>query len=148
MIKTSQHVTLGGDIRGQQRETRFIWQGLRLLQEITPDGTPLTYVYSDQGSYEPLARIEGKQQRNIVYYHCLPNGMPEQVTDAEGTLCWQGNSNSWGKQLWERSDIDGKLQYEQNLRLQGHILTARLACIITCSGTTTQTAAGLPSMTR
>nr|WP_199200042.1 hypothetical protein [Kosakonia sp. H7A] len=36
----------------------IVWDGLRLLQEIHDD-VPLTYVYSDQDSYDPLARIDG-----------------------------------------------------------------------------------------
>ncbi len=38
--------------------TRFVWEGFRLLQEVHGD-EPLTYVYSDQDSYDPLARIDG-----------------------------------------------------------------------------------------
>jgi hypothetical protein len=42
--------------------TRFLWEGFRLLQEIHDD-VPLTYVYSDAESYEPLARIDGTRIR-------------------------------------------------------------------------------------
>jgi hypothetical protein len=46
---------------GKRQTTTFLWEGFRLLQE-TRDGMPLTYVYADQGSYEPLARIDGRPQ--------------------------------------------------------------------------------------
>jgi len=39
-------------------------QGCRLLQEIHDD-IPLTYVYSDSQSYEPLARIDGVESPEI-----------------------------------------------------------------------------------
>jgi YD repeat-containing protein len=40
-------------------------------------GTPLTYVYSDQDSYDPLARIDGVDAPEIFWFHCQPNGTPE-----------------------------------------------------------------------
>jgi len=38
---------------GKPVTTRFVWKGFRLLQELHGD-VPLTYVYSDQDSYDPL----------------------------------------------------------------------------------------------
>ena len=94
--------------------TRFIWEGARLLQEIQNE-VPLTYVYSDQHSHEPLARIDGVNTPDIFWFHNQPNGTPERLTDAEGKVCWKGQN----KLLHER---DTQLPYAQNLRMQGQYL--------------------------
>ena len=51
---------------------------------------PLTYVYSDQDSYDPLARIDGVDAPEIFWFHCQPNGTPERMTDSEGQVRWKG----------------------------------------------------------
>ncbi|MDX5631142.1 MULTISPECIES: hypothetical protein [unclassified Brenneria] len=53
---------------GQRQTTTFLWEGFWLLQE-TRNGTPLTYVYADHGSYEPLARIDGIAHAQVLYFH-------------------------------------------------------------------------------
>ncbi len=108
-----------GEMPGQPRTTYFVWEGLRLLQEIRGD-VPLTYVYADQNSYEPLARIDGVSDPAIYWYHCAPNGTPERLTDAAGGVCWQGDNSAWGKQLRE-APLKGPA-YPQNLRMQGQYL--------------------------
>ncbi len=60
-------------------QTRFVWDGSHLLQDIHPDGR-YTYIYTDPDSYEPLAQVrdwttedgEGVQQAH--YFHCNPIG--------------------------------------------------------------------------
>ena len=90
--------TVNGQAQGKAVTTRFVWDGFRLLQEIH-DGVPLTYVYSDAGSYEPLARIDGLTDPEIYWFHCQPNGTPERLTDAEGELRWEARNSAWGKLL-------------------------------------------------
>jgi len=80
--KTSQQ-QLQGRAADSAVTTRFVWEGYRLLQEIH-DGTPLTYVYSDSQSYEPLARIDGVESPELYWFHNAANGMPELLTDSEG----------------------------------------------------------------
>ncbi|TCT85247.1 RHS repeat-associated protein [Gibbsiella quercinecans] len=104
---------------GQRQTTTFLWEGFRLLQE-TRDGTPLTYVYADQGSYEPLARIDGIAPAQVFYFHNAPNGEPESLTDSDGTVRWQGHSSAWGKLSY--GENQQTLDYSQNLRLQGQYL--------------------------
>ena len=90
-----------------------------MLQELH-DEVPLTYVYSDPESHEPLARIDGLSQPEILWYHCQPNGTPERLTDAEGQVRWEGQNSAWGRLLGESSvKLDG---YAQNLRMQGQYL--------------------------
>ncbi len=116
--KTSQQL-LQGRPSGNAVTTRFVWEGYRLLQEIH-DGIPLTYVYSDSQSYEPLARIDGVEGPEIYWFHTAANGMPERLTDSEGRVSWEGLSTPWGKLL---SESNQRVPcYVQNLRLQGQYL--------------------------
>jgi RHS repeat-associated protein len=116
--KTRQQM-LGGHLIGKRMTTRFLWEGFRLLQEIHDD-VPLTYVYSEQGSYEPLARIDGTDSPEIFWFHCQPNGTPERMTDNEGELRWEGQNSAWGKLL--RETAHKATDYAQNLRMQGQYL--------------------------
>lgn len=81
------------------RKTEFIWEGSRLLQEYTERGC-YTYVYTEQGSYEPLAQIfkaDGATQNEVLYYHNDQIGIPRELTDAEGNIVWSGEYSGWGK---------------------------------------------------
>ena len=77
-----------------------------------------TYIYSDQGSYEPLAQITADadkgQEREILYYHCDQIGVPQALTDAAGHTVWRGRYGAWG-------GLEGEEKAEgihQPLRLQ------------------------------
>ncbi|WP_159961082.1 RHS repeat-associated core domain-containing protein [Pseudomonas sp. R76] len=100
-------------------ETRFMWDGLRLLQEHKHSQTSL-YVYEDEG-YQPLARIDGAGPlQKIRYYHNDLNGLPEQLTEADGHTLWQATYRVSGNTLEEVREpyyIE-----EQNLRFQGQYL--------------------------
>ncbi|WP_139808007.1 RHS repeat-associated core domain-containing protein, partial [Pseudomonas mucidolens] len=100
-------------------ETRFTWDGLRLLQEHKHSQTSL-YVYEDEG-YQPLARVDGSGPlQKIRYYHNDLNGLPEQLTEADGHNVWQATYRVWGNTLEEVREpyyIE-----EQNLRFQGQYL--------------------------
>ena len=116
--KTSRR-TLAGQPHGKAVTTRFVWEGFRLLQEIRNE-VPLTYVYSDPHSHEPLARIDGVNAPDIFWFHNQPNGTPERLTDAEGRVCWEAQNSAWGKLLSERNvQLAG---CAQNLRMQGQYL--------------------------
>ncbi|WLI18559.1 RHS repeat-associated core domain-containing protein [Pseudomonas wuhanensis] len=100
-------------------ETRFTWDGLRLLQEHRHQQTSL-YLYEDEG-YEPLARVDGTGPlQKIRYYHNDLNGLPEQLTEADGHNVWHATYRVWGNTLEEVREpyyIE-----EQNLRFQGQYL--------------------------
>ena len=116
--KTSRRA-LAGQQYGKEVTTRFVWEGFQLLQKIRDD-VPVTYVYSDQASYEPLARIDGVNAPDIFWFHNQPNGTPERLTDAEGRVCWEAQNSAWGKLLSEREvQLAG---CAQNLRMQGQYL--------------------------
>ena len=117
--KTSQQL-LQGRPSGNAVTTRFVWEGYRLLQKIH-NGIPLTYVYSDSQSYEPLARIDGVDESPEIYwFHNAANGMPELLTDGEGQKAWEGINSPGGKLLRETSQRVPLV--EQNLRMQGQYL--------------------------
>ena len=118
-ISKTRRQMLGGQPTGKPVTTRFVWEGFRLLQEVHGD-VPLTYVYSDQNSYDPLARIDGVDAPEIFWFHCQPNGTPERMTDSEGQVSWEGVNSAWGKLLREsETQVSG---YSQNLRMQGQYL--------------------------
>lgn len=100
-------------------ETRFDWEGLRLLQEHRHSQTSL-YLYEDDG-YAPLARVDGKGEfQRVRYYHNDLNGLPEQLTEANGHNVWHATYRVWGNTLEEVREpyyIE-----EQNLRFQGQYL--------------------------
>ncbi|RMR23880.1 Rhs protein, partial [Pseudomonas syringae pv. persicae] len=103
------------DIQGQTDQKRFLWQGLRMLREESPEQSSL-YLY-EPGSYAPLARVdqrEGEVENTIYYYHTDQIGTPLEMTDAEGHIVWQAKYAPWGliKQLVVS-------EVEQNLRFQG-----------------------------
>ncbi len=83
-------------------ETRFVWDGSHLLQEVHSDGR-YTYIYTDQDSYEPLAQVrnrtnrEGESKQEINYFHCDQIGIPREMTDKDGNLLWFGNYTGWGR---------------------------------------------------
>ncbi|NVZ77917.1 RHS domain-containing protein, partial [Pseudomonas gingeri] len=100
-------------------ETRFTWDGMRLLQEHRNSQSSL-YLYVEDG-YEPLARVDGiGEQQRIRYYQNDISGLPEQLTEADGQLVWQANYRVWGNTLVETREP--YYLEEQNLRFQGQYL--------------------------
>ncbi|KPZ17841.1 Rhs family protein [Pseudomonas syringae pv. viburni] len=103
------------NIKGQTDQKHFLWQGLRMLREESPEQSSL-YLY-EPCSYAPLARVdqrEGEDKNKIYYYHTDQIGTPLEMTDAEGHIVWQAKYAPWGliKQLVVN-------EVEQNLRFQG-----------------------------
>ena len=103
-----------------EEETRFVWDGSHLLQEIHPDGR-YTYIYTDPDSYEPLAQVhnrtneDGESKQEIHYFHCDQIGTPREMTDDEGNLVWFGDYYGWGK-LKSETNVTGTAH--QPFRLQ------------------------------
>ena len=114
-LKTSQEVS--DDLENQ---TRFVWDGSHLLQEVHLDGR-YTYIYTDQDSYEPLAQVrnrtdrEGESKQEIKYFHCDQIGIPREMTDKDGNLLWFGDYYGWGK-LKSETNVTGTTH--QPFRLQ------------------------------
>ncbi|WP_102781224.1 RHS repeat-associated core domain-containing protein, partial [Providencia stuartii] len=100
--------------------TTFLWEGLRLLSE-QRHGIEMLYVYEDADSYAPLARVDSVgEQRNIFYFQCQPNGLPDALYDVEGQLQWHARFTSWGKTEIELGNLHSNgYARSQNLRFQG-----------------------------
>lgn len=97
----------------QTKQTTFLWQGLRLLQEQT-EQKQQTYIY-ETASYAPLARIDTEYEVDqLYYYHTDQIGTPLELTNEQGTIVWQANYKAWG-------EVDSFIinEIEQNLRYQG-----------------------------
>nr|WP_234405107.1 RHS repeat-associated core domain-containing protein [Neisseria mucosa] len=111
------HDLSGNDFENQ---TRFVWDGSHLLQEIHLDGR-YTYIYADPDSYEPLAQVRdwtteaGENQQETNYFHCDQIGIPREMTDKDGNLLWFGNYTGWGR-LKEETKVTGTAH--QPFRLQ------------------------------
>ncbi|ORF22682.1 hypothetical protein BGI03_00070 [Snodgrassella alvi] len=100
--------------------TTFLWDGLQMIQESSADKRQSLYLYTDQYSYEPLARIDrnGNQEQHIYYFHTDLNGMPEELTDEAGEIVWECSYQLWGKPIQEIAHRE----IQQNLRYQGQYL--------------------------
>jgi RHS repeat-associated protein len=130
-------------------ETRFLWDGLRLLQEAR-GYREATYLY-EGGSYEPLARIdsvredgqwlwrayeqgEGRQTEatarapaQIYHFHTNSSGAPEELTDRHGRVVWRTRYRAWGNVVLQEYGGEfepgrrGEVEkpLPQSLRLQG-----------------------------
>ena len=109
-LKTSQEVS--DDLENQ---TRFVWDGSHLLQEVHPDGR-YTYIYTDPDSYEPLAQVrdwttaDGENRQQTHYFHCDQIGIPREMTDKDGNLLWFGRYTGWGRLKEETKVTDSAYQ--------------------------------------
>jgi RHS repeat-associated protein len=100
--------------------TRFLWDGLKMIQETGTNQYSSLYIYTDQNSYEPLARIDkrGNDPERVMYFHTDLNGCPEELTDENGKILWECSFQLWGKRIHEIEHEPIK----QNLRYQGQYL--------------------------
>ena len=83
----------------EPKRTRFVWDGSRLAQEYTYQGS-YTHIYTDQDSYEPLAQIfhNAKDEKQyLAYIHTDQIGIPREMTDMYGNLLWYGEYSAWGR---------------------------------------------------
>ena len=107
------HGLSGNDLEDQ---TRFVWDGSHLLQEVYLDGGRYTYIYTNPSSYEPLAQVrdwtneEGENRQETNYFHCDHIGIPREMTDKDGNLLWFGNYTGWGRLKEETRVTDSAYQ--------------------------------------
>ncbi|HAS1786102.1 TPA: hypothetical protein I4G64_14675 [Enterobacter cloacae] len=80
--------------------TRFLWQGYRLLQEQQDTGTCSTYIYDPNEAWSPLARVDHLRDQSsgeIYWFSTDLNGAPLEVTDERGAVRWSGQYGSFGE---------------------------------------------------
>lgn len=121
IAKTRSMATQAGMPRDPEpaRETRFVWQGMRLLQEQDGDGRCRTYLYDPEREYAPLARVDHTRragQGTVYHYHTEPNGTARAITDDDGRRVWHGNYSAWGQ---VRSNEVAASGFSQLLRMPG-----------------------------
>jgi RHS repeat-associated protein len=105
------------------RHRRFVWQGLRLVQEQS-ERRLSNYLNSPDDPYAPLARIDtvtagtrGEPDRSHCWhFHTDALGTPLDVTDERGDLAWAGRFQAWGKVVGAEYTA---LNFEQPLRFPG-----------------------------
>ena len=90
--------------------TWFVWDGLRLAQEVVGEHCVIT-TYEDAGSYVPLAQVEQGiwektvRPERIFHFHTDVNGAPEELTSHTGKLVCRARYKTWGNlatEAWER----------------------------------------------
>ena len=110
--------------------------GSHLLQEVHSDSR-YTYIYTDPGSYEPLAQVrdwtteDGESRQQTHYFHCDQIGIPREMTDIHGNLLWYGEYTAWGRLKEETKVTDSAYQ---PFRLQNNTPTVKRGCITTSLG--------------
>jgi RHS repeat-associated protein len=133
--KTETQIDLIGR-KGRVESKRFVWQGLRLAQEVRETGAS-SYVYSPEAAYAPVARVDmarvdvvvsealaavtiesAKRNARVYHFHTDLVGAPLEVTDEAGEVVWAGRYAAWGKV--DRAE-DGRAvpRIEQPLRYAG-----------------------------
>ncbi|MDK9431569.1 RHS domain-containing protein [Gallibacterium anatis] len=111
-----------------ESQVEFIWDGSHLVQEIEhKTERTFTYIYSHPSSYEPLAQLAfAKGNENptaCYYYHNDQIGIPRELTDEQGKLCWYANYSGWGKRLIVMtSSVKSNSQGKNALLLTQHII--------------------------
>lgn len=109
----------------QVKRKRFVWQGLRMVQELRETGVS-TYVYSPDADYSPLARIDqplgpdgalGPGRTQVFHFQTDAIGTPLEVTNEAGQLAWAGRYQTWGKV--DRPEDDTPALIDQPLRFPG-----------------------------
>ncbi len=81
-------------------DTRFLWQGYRLLQEQQESGLRSTYVYDPNEAWSPLARVDHLRDQSsgeIYWFNTDLNGALLEVTDERGAVRWSGQYGSFGE---------------------------------------------------
>ena len=77
------------------------------------------YLYTGEGSYKPLARIDrnSNQKQHIYYFHTDVNCIQEELTDEDGEIFRGCSYQLWGKPIQEiaHRDIQQNLQYQDNI---------------------------------
>jgi RHS repeat-associated protein len=109
--------------RDAQGETRFVWDGNRLLAEVR-NGQSTTWIYEGD-SFVPMAQMHagadtqaGAGAMEVLHIHTDHLGTPRELSDAQGRLRWAARYQAWGALLPDA--VENALpEPHQPLRFQG-----------------------------
>jgi RHS repeat-associated protein len=105
----------------QGRTTTFYWDDFRLAAEVRHDGSVRIYVYADEIALVPFLFLEyanlgaGPDSGRRFYLYTNQVGVPIRVDDAEGTTCWAGRIDPYG-----RAEVNKNCTLDMPLRFPGH----------------------------
>jgi RHS repeat-associated protein len=92
---TYQYDPLGRRVRkkGPTGETVYVWNGDRLLQEITEDAVATSWI-SDLQTFTPIGQI-----CNGRFFAVIPDhvGTARELVDSEGRITWTSDYDVWGR---------------------------------------------------
>ncbi|MEU6226940.1 DUF6531 domain-containing protein [Streptomyces sp. NPDC047042] len=102
-------------------EILFVWDGTRLVEQITQDGSATTWDYIP-GTHEPVAQLDRAAPGRDARFHAIVtdlSGAPAELVSAEGEVVWQQRTTLWGSRLPDTLQTGGTGQVECPLRFPG-----------------------------
>ncbi|MFI7244440.1 RHS repeat-associated core domain-containing protein [Streptomyces qinglanensis] len=85
----------------EERSTSFTWDGTRVAEQTTEDGTTTTWDY-EPGTHRPLAQTTRDPLVRTPQFHAIITdtvGTPTELLTPEGSLAWQSRTTLWGTPL-------------------------------------------------
>lgn len=88
-----------------EEQASFLWLGDVLLAEASSrpgeaPADPLATVYLfEPGGFRPLAQVRRPavdRPGTVYHYHCDHLGTPQELTNDDGVIVWQGDQKAWG----------------------------------------------------
>ncbi|MDT0345235.1 RHS repeat-associated core domain-containing protein [Streptomyces litchfieldiae] len=76
-------------------QTVFVWEGVKLAEEIAPDGSAVGWHWARRG-HRPLARTEHGDGGRDFAIVTDAIGTPSELVDAAGGVAWRRRASFWG----------------------------------------------------
>jgi len=90
--------------------TTYLWDGDHMIQ--SERGKKSSLFVFELFSFTPLATI---QDDSIYWYQCDHIGVPQELTDEEGTIVWAADSKVWGEMVVRKTGTDDlPARYDHN----------------------------------
>ncbi|AJC60510.1 DUF6531 domain-containing protein [Streptomyces sp. 769] len=87
---------LDGDGRPAQ-EVRFVWDGTRLAEQVTSDGTATVWDYHS-GTHRPLTQTVVRTEGRVDFHTVVTDvsGAPTELVTPDGRITWRLRTTAWG----------------------------------------------------
>ncbi|MFD3379728.1 MULTISPECIES: RHS repeat-associated core domain-containing protein [unclassified Streptomyces] len=102
-------------------ETLFVWDGTRLIEQVTRSGRATSWDYSP-GSHQPVAQLDRPGADLDTRFHAIVtdlSGSPSELVSADGNVAWQPRRTLWGERLPEPLQEGGDGGVDCRLRFPG-----------------------------